>query len=131
MVQRECERQQIPEPGYTTLRDRLNKRPRVEQTRKRKGPRAAAEIEEWYWELELTTPKHGSRPLEVAHLDHTELDIELVSARTGRPLGRPWLTFLTDPFSRRLLTVYLTFDPPSYLSCIISFRSCVTHYRLL
>ncbi len=131
LLQRECERRQIPAPGYTTFRDRLNKRPRVEQTRKRKGPRAAAQEEEWYWELELTTPKHGSRPLEVAHLDHTELDIELVSARTGRPLGRPWLTFLTDAFSRRLLTAYLTFDPPSYRSCMMALRECVSRYGRL
>ncbi len=131
LLQRECERRQILAPGYTTFRDRLNQRPRVEQTRKRKGPRAAAQEEEWYWELELTTPKHGSRPLEVAHLDHTELDIELVSARTGRPLGRPWLTFLTDAFSRRLLTVYLTFDPPSYRSCMMALRECVSRYGRL
>ena len=131
LLQRECERRQIPAPSYPTFCDRLDKRPRVEQTRKRKGPRAAAQEEEWYWELELTTPKHGSRPLEVVHLDHTELDIELVSARTGRPLGKPWVTFLTDAFSRRLLTVYLTFDPPSYRSCMMALRECVSRYGRL
>ncbi len=93
--------------------------------------RAAAQVEEWYWELELTTPRHGSRPLDVTHLDHTELDIELVSARTGRPLGRPWVTFLTDAFSRRLLAVYLTFDPPSYCSCMMTLRECVSRYGRL
>ncbi len=131
LLQRECERRQIPAPSYPTFCARLDKRPRVEQTRKRKGPRAAAQEEEWHWELELTTPKHGSRPLEVVHLDHTELDIELVSARTGRPLGKPWVTFLTDAFSRRLLTVYLTFDPPSYRSCMMALRECVSRYGRL
>jgi len=131
LLQRECERRKIPAPGYTTFLDRLNKRPLVEQTRKRQGPRAAAQVEEWYWELELTTPRHGSRPLDVTHLDHTELDIELVSARTGRPLGRPWVTFLTDAFSRRLLAVYLTFDPPSYRSCMMTLRECVSRYGRL
>src|SRR5258708_6703516 len=92
MLQQECELRQIPAPGYTTFRERINNRPRVEQTRQRKGPRAATQEEEWYWELELTTPKHGARPLEIGHLDHSPLDIELVSARTGRPLGRPWGT---------------------------------------
>ncbi|MCL5264899.1 MAG: hypothetical protein M1343_06875, partial [Chloroflexi bacterium] len=42
-----------------------------------------------------------------------QLDVELVCSRTGRNLGRPWATFLTDAFSRRFLAVYLTFDPPS------------------
>lgn len=131
MLKRECELRQIPAPGYTTFRDRINNRPRVEQTRKRKGPRAASQEEDWYWELELTTPKHGSRPLEVVHLDHTELDIELVSAQTSRSLGKPWVTFLTDAFSRRLLTVYLTFDPPSYRSCMMALRECVSRYGRL
>ncbi len=61
-------------------------------------------------------------------MDHTELDIELVSARTGRTLGRPWATFMTDAFSRRLLVVYLTFDPPSYRSCMMALRECVWRY---
>ncbi len=74
------------------------------------------------WELEQTTPRHGDRPWEMVHLDHTELDIELVSARTGRSLGRPWATFMTDAFSRRLLVVYLAFDPPSYRSCMMALR---------
>lgn len=131
LLQREAERRKIPTPSYTTFLDRLNKRPLVEQTRKCQGPRAAAQVDEWYWELELTTPKHGERPWDVVHLDHTLLDIELVSARTGRPLGRPWVTFLTDAFSRRLLVVYLTFDPPSYRSCMMTCRECVSRYGRL
>jgi len=61
--------------------------------------------------------------------DHTELDLELVSARTGPPLGKPWATFLTDAFSRRLLVVYLTFDPPSYRSGMMALRECVLAKR--
>ncbi len=131
LLQREAERRQIPAPSYTTFLNRIKKRPLAEQTRKRQGPRAAAQVEEWYWELELTTPRHGDRPWDIVHLDHTELDIELVSARTGRPLGRPWVTFMTDAFSRRLLVVYLTFDPPSYRSCMMTFRECVSRYERL
>jgi putative transposase len=131
LLEREAERQNIPAPSYTTLLTRIKQRPRAEQTRKRQGPRAAAQEEPWYWELERTTPKHGDRPWDVAHLDHTLLDIELVSARTGRPLGRPWATFLTDAFSRRLPVVYLTFDPPSYRSAMMVFRECVWRYGRL
>jgi putative transposase len=56
------------------------------------------------------------------------LDIELVSARTGQTLGRPWATFVMDAYSRRLLVVYLTFDPPSYRSCMMALRECVWRY---
>jgi len=127
----EARTQHIPAPSYRTFCRRIKERPRLEQTRKRQGPRAAAEVEPFYWELELTTPRHGDRPWEIVHMDHTELDIELVSARTGRTLGRPWATFMIDAFSRRFLVVYLTFDPPSYRSCLMTLRECVwRHSRL-
>jgi len=34
-----------------------------------------------------------------------------------------------DAFSRRLLAVYLTFDPPSYRSCMMTLRICVRRHR--
>ena len=74
--------------------------------------------------MERTTPRHGDRPWELAHIDHTQLDIELLSS-LGKPLGRPWATFLVDAYSRRLLAVYLTFDPPSYRSVMMVLRVCV------
>jgi putative transposase len=106
-------------------------RPGFEQTAKRQGHRAAYSRENFYWELELTTPRHGDRPFEIAHIDHTELDIETVCSRTGRVLGRPWLTLLTDAFSRRVLALYLTFDPPSYRSCMMVLRECVRRHARL
>jgi putative transposase len=75
--------------------------------------------------LEYHTPVHGDRPFAIVHIDHALLDIELVAQASGRNLGRPWATFLLDAFSRRLLAVYLTFDPPSYRSCMMILRICV------
>lgn len=131
LLAREAEQQQIPAPSYATFLRRIVRHSRHETARKRRGERAAAQEEPFYWELEQTTPRHGERPWELAHMDHTELDIELVSARTGRPLGKPWVTFMTDAFSRRLLSVYLTFDPPSYRSCMMAMRECVWRYGRL
>ena len=125
LFEREAREHNIPVPSYRTFCTRVKQRPRYQQTLNRQGPRAAAQVEPWVWELEQMTPRHGDRPWEMVHLDHTELDIELVSARTGRSLGRPWATFMTDAFSRRLLVVYLAFDPPSYRSCMMALRECV------
>nr|WP_281291284.1 hypothetical protein [Hyella patelloides] len=61
----------------------------------------------------------------MCHLDHTQLDIELVSSKTQAILGRPWVTFVSDAYSRRILALYLTFDPPSYRSCMMVMRDCV------
>ena len=84
-----------------------------------------------YTHLEPTTPRHGDRPFEIGHIDHTELDVEVVCSHTGRPLGRPWMTVLIDAFSRRCLAFYLTFDAPSYRSCMMILRDCVRRHSRL
>lgn len=126
-----CDRQGIQAPSYNTFAEAVKKRAGYRQTQKREGSRRAYAQEPFYWELTLTTPRHGDRPFEIGHLDHTPLDIELIHSSTGRNLGCPWATFLSDAFSRRLLAVYLTFEPPSYRSCMMVLRECVRlHQRL-
>lgn len=93
--------------------------------------RLAYPYEPFYWELEWSTPRHGDRPFEIGHIDHTELDVELVCSHTGRVLGRPWMTLFTDAFSRRCLALCLAFDAPSYRSCMMIFRDCVRRHGRL
>ena len=126
-----CEQQGILTPSYKTFRVEIKKRSRYKQTKKRQGRRAAYKHKQFYWELERTTPRHGDRPFEIGHIDHTELDIELVCSKTGRNLGRPWATFFSDAYSRKILAVYLTFDPPSYRSCLMALRVCVKRHGRL
>jgi len=121
----------VPVPSYKTFARMVKRRPQYEQQLQREGARAAYSLEPWYWELEFTTPRHGDRPWELVHLDHTELDIELVCSRTGRGLGRPWLSLLMDGFSRRILTLALSFEPPSYRSCMRVLRQCVQQHGRL
>lgn len=120
-----CEKAGSAAPTYKTFRLAIRQRPRFDQVLKRCGRRAAYQHEPFYWKLELITPRHGDRPFEIGHIDHTELDVECVCSSTGRVLGRPWMTLLTDAFSRRVLAAYLTFDPPSYRSCMMVLRECV------
>lgn len=126
-----CERRGVTPASYKTFCKAVKLRPRYEQTKKRQGSKAAYKYEGFYWELELTTPRHGERPFHIAHIDHTELDAELVYSRTGRNLGRAWATFMTDACTRRLLAVYVTFDPPSYRSCMMIARVCVRRFGRL
>ena len=125
---RKCEEQGVMAPSYKTFIQAVHQRPRVEQIEKRQGKRAAYQQKTFYHELNLTTPRHGDRPFEIGHIDHTLLDIELVCSQTGSNLGRPWGTFLSDAFSRRLLAVTLSFDPPSYRSCMTVLRECVQRH---
>ena len=126
-----CEQQNTAVPSYKTFLKFCNSRCQYEQTKKRQGSRAAYQYEPFYWELEFTTPRHGNRPWAICHLDHTQLDIELVSSKTQAVLGRPWATFLSDAYSRRILALYLTFDPPSYRSCMMVLRDCVRRHGRL
>jgi transposase InsO family protein len=126
-----CEEKRLIPPSYKTFSLAIRQRPGYEQTLKRQGHRAAYEQEPFYWELNLKTPRHGDRPFEIGHIDHTELDVELVCSMTGQNFRRPWLSILTDAFSRRFLAFFLTFDTPSYRSCMMVLRQCVfRHGRL-
>jgi hypothetical protein len=125
----ECERQCIQAASYKTFAAQIDRRPKFEQTLKRAGPRAAYSHEPFYYELSPTVPRHGDRPFEIVHIDHTELDVELICVEPRRNLGRPWASFLTDAFSRRLLAVLLLYDPPSYRTNMMILRECVRRYH--
>lgn len=129
--QRACELQNIIPLSYRTFYSEIGKRAGYAQTAARQGTKAAYKEEPFHWELTRSTPRHGNRPFAIAHLDHTELDIVLVSSVTGKPLGKPWVTFLVDAYTRRLLSVYLTFDKPSYRSCMMALRICVKRFGRL
>jgi len=126
-----CEAQGLVPPSYTTFTLAAHARPSYEQTKKRQGSRIAYAHEPLYLVLELTTPRHGDRPFEIGHLDHTQLDIEMVDSETGQLLGRPWYSLLMDAYSRRILALILLFDPPSYRSCLLLLRECVHRFGRL
>jgi len=140
----ECIQQGIKHPSYELFRKTVHGRSAYQQTLKRKGHRAAYQEEPFYWRLDREkTPPHGERPFEICHIDHTEADVELVSSIMATisgnleslddngNLGRPWVSFLVDAYSRRILAAYLTFDPPSYRSCMMVLRICVQRFGRL
>src|SRR5215831_7783706 len=128
--QRTCRAEAIQPLSERTFYRRLRAHTSPALTTQRRGARAAYAEQPWYWELTPSTPRHGDRPWEVAHLDHTQLDIELVSS-VGTALGRPWLTFLIDAYARRVLACSVTFDPPSYRSAMMALRVCVRRHGRL
>ncbi len=126
-----CENKGIVAPSYKTFTIAAGRRDPYRQRLKRQGHRSAYNLEPFYWELDLKTPRHGDRPFEIGHIDHTQLDVEVISSRIGRMLGRPWMTLLIDAYSRRVTALYLTFDPPSYRSCMMVLRECVRRQNRL
>ncbi|REG51058.1 putative transposase [Paraburkholderia sp. BL6669N2] len=118
-------------PSYPTLIARIKARQTNRDVRTRHGKRAAYQEDVFVDVLYFDTPVHGSRPFQYVHIDHTEVDIELISSRTGKPLGRPWLTLAVDAWSRRILAFYLTFDTPSYHAVMMVVRDMVRRFNRL
>jgi len=119
------DRQGLVTPSYHSFCVAVRHRNRIKQTLMRQGPRAAYQHAPFYMELEVKTPRHGDRPFEICHIDHTQLDIELTDSSGKHVLGRPWLTLMMDAFSRRALAVHVDFEEPSYRSCMMVLRECV------
>ncbi len=126
-----CHDQGITPPSYPTLIKRIKLLSQQQADRARHGNRVAYQNADFVNVLYVDTPVHGSRIFQYVHLDHTELDIELVSGKNGRHLGRPWLSLAIDAFSRRILALYLSYDPPSYRSNMMLLRDMVRRYHRL
>lgn len=126
-----CAGRGIKAPSHTTLRARINAITQQSADRARHGNRVAYQNSEFVDVLYADTPVHGSRFLQYVHMDHTELDIELISLKTGKSLGRPWLSLAIDTFTRRIVGMYLSFDAPSYRSNMMLFRDIVRRHRRL
>lgn len=126
-----CDTAGVPCPSYPTMIARIKAEETARDLRTRYGKRMAYQMGEFVDVLYYDTPQHGSRPFQYVHIDHTQADIELISGRTGKPLGRPWLSLVVDAFTRRILALYLTFDPPSYHSVMMVVRDMVRRFQRL
>jgi len=114
-----CEAAQITPPGVTAIRARIKGIPDKAYLRGR-----------GYAELARNkyTPTPGSfpgadYPLAVVQIDHTPMDIILVDDLHRRPIGRVWITFAIDVYSRMITGYYLSLDAPAGISVAM----CVAH----
>ena len=102
-----------------------------EQALVREGARAAYPFKEYHHPSEKTITRHGSYAWSMAHIDHLEVDLQLCDSKTNQLLGKCWLTLMILSYPRRIAAYYLTFDPPSYRSCMMVMRLCVKRYGRL
>jgi putative transposase len=126
-----CLSKNLPCPSRKTITIKLQSASTYERTMAESGKRKAYQVKEFYYEIIYTTPRHGERPFEIGHIDHTQADVEIKCSHTGQPLGRPYITFLIDAFCRRILAVYVSFEQPSYRSCMAVLRICVKRHNRL
>jgi putative transposase len=132
IVRVECQSKALDAPSEKTFRAQIKKfSSAYEMKLAREGTRAAYKDEEFYFELDRSTPRHGDRCFEIGHIDHTEVDLQMVGTEHGELLKRPWLTMLICAYSRMVLAYVLSFDPPSYRSCMLVLRECVKRHGRL
>ncbi|NUX57668.1 DDE-type integrase/transposase/recombinase [Paraburkholderia youngii] len=108
----------LEEISKQTFLRRVLKAASVRTVALREGRKAAYQAQPFYWWLERDTPVHGDFPMQWVHIDHTPLEIEVVSEETGEGLGRPTLTLVVCAFSRRVIGFYLALLSPRYISCM-------------
>lgn len=106
-------------PHYQTIRRRILWGDQREQFAKRYGARAAS----LKFDPIESSIKDAEWPLAIIQVDHTELPIIIVSEDTREPMARPWVTFGIDVFSRMVMGMYLSLDPPSAASAGL----CISH----
>ena len=123
------ERDMHPPPSERTLRRALAKASRPDLERARRGSRAAYQLEGPSTAGGPLFPPHGDRVFEIGHIDHTPLDVRLVSSANGTPLGSPWLTLLVDAHSRVVLAFCLSFDAPSRASVLSVLYDCLRRHN--
>ena len=130
-------------PSEKTFREQIKRQKNYQLTQARQGSKIAKQTKPFHSNSEI--PKDGELPWENAHIDHTCLDINLVSSLISlatcnissaidsekMSLGRCWATFLVDGYSKRILAVYISFEPPSYRSCLMVIRICVKRFSRL
>lgn len=123
-----CRDQGFISPSYQTFVKWIKKRKSHKSEIKRVGEKAAYDSEPHFLVLEFTTPRHGNRPFHIGHIDHTPIPLKLVDKSLGSVMKEVWLTILMDAFSRKVLAYYLSFDKPSYRSCMMVIRDCVRRH---
>jgi putative transposase len=126
-----CQDAGLQAPSYVWLVKAIRKLKAYEIKLAREGKRAAYPLEFSTKPLSAKNESHGSFPWEIVHVDHTQVDVELVDEITGMVLGRPWLTLMFDAFSRRVLCFVISFDPPSVTSLKLIMRECVRRHSRL
>jgi putative transposase len=109
---------QLPLPSWRAIKNRIEAIPAYDREVARKGRDSARNTFR-------SSMGHFdvARPLSLAEIDHTLLDIVVTDDKTGHTLGRPYMTICVDVYSRAVLGLHIGFNPPSFLTV----ASCLRH----
>jgi putative transposase len=113
-----CRRLGLHPPSKNAVIRRIDSHLGYEADLKRLGRKVAHQL----WK-----PRPGrlnaQAPLDLIQIDHTRVDVMVVSEDRQTVLGRPWITLAIDVCSRVVLGMYLSMDAPSSVSVSL----CIEH----
>lgn len=103
----QCEDEGFSRPTRAAVIRRRDQISEVERLARREGRKVA----------EKRIPKPGRLhvlvPLEMYQIDHTLVDVIVISSETAAPIGRPWLTVVIDVCTRMVVGFTIGLDAPS------------------
>lgn len=110
-IRMRCARAGYPPPARNTVQARVESLDPVKVTRRREGFRATRPL----LPADGTTPPPEA-PLGLVQIDHSPMDVIVVEETSRAPIGRPTLTLAIDVFTRCVVGMLVTFEPPSATS---------------
>jgi putative transposase len=110
----------IPGIAYSTVWRRCQKEMTYERARRRYGAKEAARRFK-----SIKGSLHADRLLDLAIMDHTDLDCWVIDDVTHQPIGRPRITFLIDSCSRYLLGYNIGWKSASVEAAMACLRHAV------
>lgn len=117
-IARACAARGLKAPTRNTVARRISMLNPVEVGRRREGADAVRPLQSAGGDV----PVIGSI-LEQVQIDHTVIDVVIVDERERRSIGRPYLTVAIDVYSRTLVGMVVTLEPPS----AVSVGLCLAH----
>lgn len=105
-----CDEKGLKLPSQTTMWRRLNAISEKSKIKARLGPDIANK------QLSAFPAIDHISPMKWLHVDHTPTDIVLVHEDTREPLGRAWLTVVSNPYFNAVMGFSLSYNPPNRAS---------------
>jgi len=106
-IREECAARALPAPAYSTVARAVTRLDQIMVARRRGEDSKARSMILAPGSYDITTP------MSVWQIDHTKLDVIIVSEVNRIPIGRAWVTFIIDVASRMIAGFYLTLESPS------------------
>jgi len=106
-IRQRCRQASLPPPAYNTVRSRIAALDLRKTTELREGRKAAEDLTR-----PQVKPFLASRPMELVQFDHTKVDAIIVDEEYRMPIGRAYVTYGIDVYSRCMTGIYVALQAP-------------------